>query len=65
MKIRTLLVPLDGSAPAEAALPIAEELLRENPDATLVLLRAARATTLPGVDPVSSEVDTGAAVSAG
>lgn len=56
MKIRTLLVPLDGSALAEAALHMAEELLRDNPDATLVLLRATRATTLPGVDPVSAEV---------
>jgi nucleotide-binding universal stress UspA family protein len=56
MKFETVLVPLDGSALAEAALPMAEEVLRDNPEATLVLMRAAWVTTLPGVDPVSAEV---------
>jgi len=49
MKVDTMLrVPLDGSLLAEMALPTAIELLRDNPDATLILLRAAEATTLPG-----------------
>ncbi len=56
MKFETVLVPLDGSPLAEAALPMAEEVLRDNPDATLVLMRAAWATALPGVDPISAEV---------
>jgi nucleotide-binding universal stress UspA family protein len=51
MKFDKILIPLDGSRFAEAALPKAVELVRNNPDATLILLRAAEATTFPGVDP--------------
>lgn len=56
MKVDTVLVPLDGSPLAEMALPTAIELLRDSPDATLILLRAAEATTLPGVDPTGAQV---------
>ena len=56
MKVDTMLVPLDGSLLAEMALPTAIELFRDNPDATLILLRAAEATTLPGVDPTDAQV---------
>jgi nucleotide-binding universal stress UspA family protein len=56
MKVDKVLVPLDGSPLAEMALPTAIELLRDSPDATLVLLRAAEVTTLPGVDPTDAQV---------
>ncbi|MBI3634829.1 MAG: universal stress protein [Candidatus Rokubacteria bacterium] len=56
MKIETILVPLDGSALAEAALPTALGLLAEQPGTTLLLLRAAEATTMLG-DPVAAQVD--------
>ena len=50
MRFDKILVPLDGSLLAEAALPKAVELIRHNPGGTLILLRAAEATILPGVD---------------
>ena len=56
MKFDKIMIPLDGSRLAEAALPKAVELVRNNPDATLILLRAAEATTLPGVDPIDAQV---------
>ena len=56
MKFDKILIPLDGSHFAEAALPKAVELVRNNPDATLILLRAAEATTFPGVDPIDAQV---------
>lgn len=56
MKLDKILIPLDGSRLAEAALPKAVELVRNNPDATLILLRAAEATTFPGVDPIDAQV---------
>jgi len=56
MKLETILVPLDGSRLAEAALEPALELLKDSPGATLVLLRAVEATTLPGADPVDAQV---------
>src|SRR5439155_23865853 len=56
MKVDTVLVPLDGSPLAEMALSTAIDLLRDSPDATLILLRAAEATTLPGVDPTDAQV---------
>ena len=56
MKFDKILVPLDGSLFAEAALPKAVELIRNNDEATLILLRAAEATTLPGVDPTDAQV---------
>ena len=56
MKFDKILVPLDGSLTAEAALPKAVELIRKNDDATLILLRATEATTLPCVDPIDAQV---------
>ena len=56
MKFDKILVPLDGSLAAEAALPKAVELIRKNDDATLILLRATEATTLPCVDPIDAQV---------
>jgi nucleotide-binding universal stress UspA family protein len=56
MKFDKILVPLDGSPFAEAALPKAVELIRNNGEATLILLRAAEAATLPGVDPTDAQV---------
>ena len=56
MKFDKILVPLDGSPFAEAALPKAVELIRTKARATLILLRAAEATTCPGVDPTDAQV---------
>src|SRR5438132_11727553 len=56
MKFDKFLVPLDGSRIAEAALSKAVELIRKNDDATLILLRATEATTLPCVDPIDAQV---------
>ena len=56
MKFDTILIPLDGSRFAEAALPKAMELVGNNPDATLILLRAAEARTFPGDDPIDAQV---------
>ena len=56
MKVDKVLVPLDGSPLAEMALPTAIEVLRDSPDATLVLLRAVEVTTLPGIDPIEAQV---------
>ena len=56
MKFDKILVPLDSSLAAEAALPKAVELIRKNDDATLILLRATEATTLPCVDPIDAQV---------
>jgi nucleotide-binding universal stress UspA family protein len=55
MKIDTILVPLDGSRVAEAALMPAVDLAREV-HAKVVLLRAAEAHPLPMADPVESQV---------
>lgn len=48
MKPTTILVPLDGSALAEAALPYAVDLHGDRPGTRLVLLRAVD-PRLPGV----------------
>ena len=56
MKVDRVLVPLDGSPLAETVLPTAIQLLRDSPEATLVLLRAVAATTLPGIDPTEAPV---------
>jgi nucleotide-binding universal stress UspA family protein len=55
MKLDTILVPLDGSTVAESALPKATELA-ETSGARLLLLRAAEAHTLPGIDPTEAQV---------
>ena len=54
MKVDRVMVPLDGSSLAEMALPKAVELLN-GPRATLILLRAAEATTLPWIDPLDAQ----------
>ena len=56
MNVKTVLVPLDGSIFAEAALAPAADLAREA-GAKLLLLRAAKAHTLPLADPIKAEVD--------
>ena len=55
MKLGTILVPLDGSVLAEAALPKALEL-SEASGGNLLLLRAAQALDLPGVDTTEAQV---------
>ncbi|MEK7363077.1 MAG: universal stress protein, partial [candidate division NC10 bacterium] len=55
MKLQKILVPLDGSALAEAALPKAVEMA-ESSGAKLLLVRAAEAHTLPGVDPTEAQI---------
>jgi len=55
MKLDTILVPLDGSSLAEAALPKAVELA-ESSGARLLLLRATHVHTLPGVDPTEAQI---------
>ena len=55
MKLQKILVPLDGSALAEAALPKAVEMA-ESTGAKLLLIRAAEAHTLPGVDPTEAQI---------
>jgi nucleotide-binding universal stress UspA family protein len=54
MKFDNILVPLDGSALAETALPTAIELLGDRPTATLLLLSAAEAPILG--DPNETQV---------
>jgi nucleotide-binding universal stress UspA family protein len=55
MKLERILVPLDGSFLAEAALATAVDMARTS-GARLLLLRAAQAHTLPGADPTEAEV---------
>ena len=55
MKLQKILVPLDGSALAEASLPKAVEMA-ESSGAKLLLIRAAEAHTLPGVDPTEAQI---------
>jgi nucleotide-binding universal stress UspA family protein len=55
MKPRTILVPLDGSILAEAALTPAVDLARDSAG-KLVLLRAAEAHTRPMHDPTEAQV---------
>ena len=55
MKTDRILVPLDGSLLAEAAIPAALDLGRGTPS-KLMLLRAAEAHMLPGADPTDEQV---------
>ena len=54
MKVKKILVPLDGSALAEAAVWKAIGL--GTADTMLVLLRAAEAYRLPGADPIQAQI---------
>jgi nucleotide-binding universal stress UspA family protein len=54
MPMKKILIPLDGSALAEGAIAKAVELAGDG-SATLVLLRAVEAHTLPGVDPADAQ----------
>ena len=56
MNVKTILVPLDGSVLAEAALTPALETARETGGA-LVLLRAAEAHAMPMADPTEAQVE--------
>lgn len=56
MRLTTVLVPLDGSTLAEAAVPVAVDLLGGRPGTTLVLVRAVD-PRLPGVDDVGAQRD--------
>ena len=55
MVFKRILVPLDGSIPAENAIGTATALAAGG--ATVMLLRAAEAHVLPGVDPTEMQVD--------
>jgi nucleotide-binding universal stress UspA family protein len=55
VKLGAIIVPLDGSTPAEAALTKALELA-EMSGARVLLLWGAHAQTLPGVDPTEAQV---------
>ena len=56
MKLNKILVPLDGSALAESAIGKAVEVAGDR-SVTLMLLRAAEAHTLPGMDPTEAQVE--------
>jgi len=56
MNLKSILVPLDGSIVAEAALAPAVDLARQT-SAKIVLLRAAEAHTLPMADPIEDQVN--------
>ncbi len=56
MKLDTILVPLDGSALAESAIPKAVEMARMG-QSSLLLMRAAEAHTLPGADQTDAQVE--------
>jgi nucleotide-binding universal stress UspA family protein len=55
--MRTIVVPLDGSALAERALPYAEALARDGA-ASLFLVRATLAHALPGMDLAEEQIRT-------
>jgi len=57
MKLDRVLVPLDGSRLAEAAIETALGLTRGETSSTLVLLRAAEAHAFPGADPTDEQVE--------
>jgi nucleotide-binding universal stress UspA family protein len=56
MAIEKILVPLDGSDLAEAALETAIDILTEHPATTLLLVRAAEAMRPPGSSPTEEKL---------
>ena len=56
MKLSRILVPLDGSTLAEAALARAVDLAAPS-GATLILMRAAEARTFPGADSTQAQIE--------
>jgi nucleotide-binding universal stress UspA family protein len=54
--LKTILVPLDGSPLAERALTYAAVLARRS-EASIVLVEAVRAHTVPGVDPSDAQIE--------
>jgi nucleotide-binding universal stress UspA family protein len=56
MKLTTILVPLDGSPLAAAALPTAVDFAKAS-GARLLLLRAAQAPATPRADPSEAQVE--------
>jgi nucleotide-binding universal stress UspA family protein len=56
MKLNKILIPLDGSSLAESAIAKALEVAGPR-DTTLMLVRAAEAHTLPGLDPTEAQVE--------
>jgi hypothetical protein len=56
MKLATILVPLDGSPLAAAALPTAVDFAKAS-GARLLLLRAAEAPAIPRTDPSEAQVE--------
>jgi nucleotide-binding universal stress UspA family protein len=56
MTIEKILVPLDGSDLAEAALETAIDILAEQPGTTLILLRAAEPLRPPGPEPTDDKL---------
>jgi nucleotide-binding universal stress UspA family protein len=55
LKLATILVPVDGSALAESAIAAAFDMARPGAS-TIILMQAAEAHTLPGVDPTDAQV---------
>lgn len=55
MKLGKILVPLDGSALAEAVLPRVADLAQSS-GAAVLLLRAVETHTLPAVDPTQAQI---------
>src|SRR5204863_420083 len=53
---KTILLPLDGSALAERAIPYAASIARRS-GARVVLVEAVLAHTLPGIDPSDAQLD--------
>ena len=53
---KQILLPLDGSHLSERALPYATALARRA-DARIMLVRAAQAHTVPGIDPSKAQIE--------